>query len=141
KRLAWAVRPAMTGTGFPLPIGGRSERLAREEKALYIGVAVLLAYTALTLIATMSRSQVQASAEAAFPQGAAPVSRRRFLKTAFCSSAALGLALRPRMLSAGEAAVLGAIELLALGDFGSEAPAQMAVASAMRRHVETQQIR
>lgn len=89
----------------------------------------------------MSRSQVQASAEAAFPQGAAPVSRRRFLKTAFCSSAALGLALRPRMLSAGEAAVPGAIELLALGDFGSEAPAQMAVASAMRRHVETQQIR
>ncbi len=72
------------------------------------------------------------------------MSRRRFLRTAFCSSAALGLATKPRVLAAGDLAppsAAGGIELLTLGDFGSRAPAQTAVAKAMRRHVETHRIK
>ena len=55
--------------------------------------------------------------------------RRRAIKTLFCSSAALALNLRPQSLSA--AAETGGLQLLAIGDFGTGAADQKAVAKAM----------
>jgi tartrate-resistant acid phosphatase type 5 len=68
-----------------------------------------------------------------------PLPRRRFLKTAFCSSAALALNLRPRMVSAAEQP--GDLHLLMIGDFGSGAPAQSAVAGGMKTYLERQRIK
>lgn len=63
------------------------------------------------------------------------LTRRRLLKTAFCSSLALGLNLR----RAEAAPVLaGAVELLALGDFGSAKEPQWAVARAMQAYAKDQ---
>lgn len=61
-------------------------------------------------------------------------SRRRLLRTVFCSSAALGLNLRPAGVSAEEAAK-DDLHWFALGDFGSMAPAQSAVADGMKAYV------
>ncbi len=61
------------------------------------------------------------------------LSRRRLIKTAFCSSAALALNLRPGRLLAAEEADH---HMLAIGDFGSMEPAQTAVANGMRGYVE-----
>jgi tartrate-resistant acid phosphatase type 5 len=60
----------------------------------------------------------------------APLSRRRFLKTAFCSSAALSLNVRSH--AGSQATGSKDIHLLMLGDFGSGLPAQAQVAATMR---------
>ena len=58
------------------------------------------------------------------------LSRRRLLRTAFCSSAALAVNLRPA--GAAAPAVVGdALHLLAIGDFGTTGKLQHAVAGAM----------
>ncbi len=62
-----------------------------------------------------------------------PLSRRRFFKTAFCSSMALALNLRRS--PAVETDAPDAIHLLALGDFGSGTPEQAAVAAAMQTYM------
>ncbi|QNN21889.1 acid phosphatase [Planctomycetales bacterium ZRK34] len=62
-------------------------------------------------------------------------SRRRMLKTLFCSSAVMALNLDPRMLRAGELAD-GDLHFLAIGDFGSQAPPQAQVARAMIKYVD-----
>lgn len=61
--------------------------------------------------------------------------RRRLLRTAFCSSAALALNLRPTT-AALPAASPGAIHLLSIGDFGTTGKLQHAVARAMAGFVE-----
>lgn len=61
-------------------------------------------------------------------------SRRRLLKTVFCSSAALGMNLRTDGASAAEAASDDQ-HWFALGDYGSMAPAQSAVAEGMKAYV------
>ncbi len=66
------------------------------------------------------------------------VSRRRLLKTVFCSSAALALNLRPQLLPAAEG---GDLHLLALGDFGSMESPQSAVASGMQNYVKQLKIK
>lgn len=66
------------------------------------------------------------------------MSRRRLLKTVFCSSAALALNLRPAQLSAADA---GDLHLLALGDFGTMDPSQVAVAKAMQTYAKTVSIK
>lgn len=60
-------------------------------------------------------------------------SRRRLLKTVFCSSAALGLNVRTSGISAAESAADDQ-HWLALGDFGSTEPAQSAVADGMKAY-------
>jgi hypothetical protein len=60
-------------------------------------------------------------------------SRRRLLKTVFCSSAGLALNLRPHLLLAAEGDDL---HVLMIGDFGSQQPSQAAVASGMKAYVE-----
>lgn len=57
--------------------------------------------------------------------------RRRFLRTVFCSSAALGLNIRPEAIAAADA---NDLHWLALGDFGSQQPAQTAVAMGMQTY-------
>lgn len=65
---------------------------------------------------------------------ATPVlSRRRLLRTAFCSSAALALNLRVEKLAATETSDH---HLLAIGDFGSMEPPQTAVAKGMLSYVQ-----
>ena len=64
----------------------------------------------------------------------APLSRRRFISTAFCSSAAL--ALNITRTSARSSNPPGDINLLLLGDFGSGLPPQEQVADAMRHYTE-----
>ena len=59
-------------------------------------------------------------------------SRRRLLKTVFCSSAALSLNLRPLSLFGADAADE---HLLMIGDFGSGEPSQQAVANGMKTHL------
>jgi hypothetical protein len=61
------------------------------------------------------------------------LSRRRLLKTIFCSSAGLALNLRPQTLLAAERSDL---HLLMIGDFGSQQPSQTAVAKGMKAYVE-----
>ncbi len=61
-------------------------------------------------------------------------SRRRLLRTLFCSSAALGLNIRPGTASAAEAAADDQ-HWFAIGDFGSMEPAQTAVAEGMRTYI------
>lgn len=61
------------------------------------------------------------------------MSRRRLLKTVFCSSAALALNLRPQSLVAAEG---DDTHVLMLGDFGSTDPAQTAVARGMQTYVK-----
>lgn len=61
------------------------------------------------------------------------MTRRRLLKTAFCSSVALGLNLRR---ADAAPAVAGGVELLALGDFGSAQESQWAVARAMQAYTK-----
>lgn len=63
------------------------------------------------------------------------LSRRRLLKTLFCSSAAMALNLDPRRLLAAEVSE-GDVHFLAIGDFGSQAPQQAAVAKAMIRYAD-----
>jgi len=66
---------------------------------------------------------------------ASQFSRRRLLKTAFCSSAALALNLRPAA-AAPPAAVPDALHLLSIGDFGTTGKLQHAVAKAMTGFLE-----
>ncbi len=61
-------------------------------------------------------------------------SRRRLLKTVFCSSAALSLNVGRGQVSAAEAEAEGDLHWLALGDFGSMEAPQEAVARAMRKY-------
>jgi 3',5'-cyclic AMP phosphodiesterase CpdA len=63
-------------------------------------------------------------------------SRRRMLRTLFCSSAAMSLNLTPRRLSAAETAGDADLHWLAIGDFGSQKPEQQRVADAMKRHIQ-----
>lgn len=62
----------------------------------------------------------------------APWTRRRLLRTVFCSSAALALNLRPQALIAADSEDL---HWLAIGDFGSMEPSQTAVANGMQTYV------
>ena len=61
------------------------------------------------------------------------LSRRRALKTLFCSSAALAMNVRPQQASAAEAT--GLAEFLMIGDFGSNQAPQWAVAKGMSKYV------
>ncbi len=62
-----------------------------------------------------------------------PISRRRLIKTLFCSSVAMKLNLSASAL-AENVATPGSLELLAIGDFGSGTEAQFAVARGMARY-------
>jgi tartrate-resistant acid phosphatase type 5 len=62
-------------------------------------------------------------------------SRRRVLRTVFCSSAMLGLNVNRPAASAAEAA--GDQHWLMLGDFGSQEPAQSAVASGLKDYAKS----
>lgn len=62
------------------------------------------------------------------------LSRRSFLHTAFCSSAALALNLRPKLWASPFSSEDK--HVLLLGDFGSGAPAQAQVAEAMAQYVK-----
>jgi len=63
------------------------------------------------------------------------MNRRRLLKTAFCSSLALGLNLRANALTAF-LANKGDLDLMAIGDFGSANEAQWSVARAITRYTK-----
>jgi len=65
------------------------------------------------------------------------LSRRRALKTLFCSSAALALNVRPGGVFAAEP---GDVNLLMIGDFGSNAAPQTAVANAMTTYLKKQSL-
>lgn len=62
-------------------------------------------------------------------------SRRRLLRTAFCSSAGLALNIGSGLVSAADVAGEGDLHFLAIGDFGSMEPAQDAVANGMKKYV------
>ena len=62
-------------------------------------------------------------------------SRRRLLRTAFCSSTLLGLNVGRSVVNAAEASASEDLHWLAIGDFGSMEPAQEAVAKGMQRYV------
>ena len=64
------------------------------------------------------------------------LSRRRALKTLFCSSAALALNLRSAGAKSAPALAAEAMNLLALGDYGTGGTEQRAVAAGMRQFVE-----
>ncbi|MES2437898.1 MAG: metallophosphoesterase [Verrucomicrobiota bacterium] len=64
------------------------------------------------------------------------ISRRRLLKTLFCSSVAMRLNLAPAAM-AQPLAKPGALDLLAIGDFGSGDERQKAVARGMSRYTES----
>ncbi|MDB6137495.1 MAG: hypothetical protein JWO94_567 [Verrucomicrobiaceae bacterium] len=64
--------------------------------------------------------------------------RRRLLRTVFCSSAALALNIKSQSLAATEGEDL---HWLALGDFGSQEPAQTAVAQGMQNYVARLQVK
>jgi len=63
------------------------------------------------------------------------LSRRRLLKTLFCSSVAMKLNLGPSVMAEPVAAA-GSLDFLALGDFGSGDERQEAVARGMARYAE-----
>src|SRR3954470_20933580 len=63
-------------------------------------------------------------------------SRRRVLRTVFCSSAMLGLNVNRSASAAGPVAA-GDQHWLMIGDFGSQEPAQSAVAGGMKAYVPT----
>ena len=65
----------------------------------------------------------------------ATASRRRFLRTVFCSSAALSLNVGRGTVSAAAPGEPGDLHWLAIGDFGSQQPPQTAVANAMKKYV------
>ena len=69
----------------------------------------------------------------------APISRRRLLRTAFCSSVALGLNLKTPA-SAAPPAAADALHLLAIGDFGTTGKLQHAVAGAMRDFLQQHRV-
>lgn len=60
--------------------------------------------------------------------------RRRTLKTIFCSSALLGLNLKSVLASTETAPAQGDQHYLAIGDFGSQSAAQFAVAEGLRKY-------
>jgi tartrate-resistant acid phosphatase type 5 len=62
-------------------------------------------------------------------------SRRRLLRTAFCSSTLLGLNVGRGLVNAAEAGAGDDLHWLAIGDFGSMEPAQTAVANGMKKYV------
>lgn len=66
-----------------------------------------------------------------------PLTRRRALKTLFCSSAALALNIRPGAVQAAEP---GDVNLLMIGDFGSNQSPQTAVAKAMATYLKKQSL-
>jgi hypothetical protein len=66
---------------------------------------------------------------------ASTISRRRLLRTAFCSSAALAMNLRPAS-AAPPPATPDALHLLSIGDFGTTGKLQHAVARAMTGFLE-----
>lgn len=63
------------------------------------------------------------------------MNRRRLLKTAFCSSVALGLNLKGRAATPASTST-GNLELMAIGDFGSANEAQWSVARAITRYAK-----
>lgn len=67
-------------------------------------------------------------------------SRRRLMRTLFCSSAALSLNIRPSRLLA-QTADNKALHLLAIGDFGSTSKEQSAVAQAMQKYAKEQALK
>lgn len=67
--------------------------------------------------------------------------RRRALKTLFCSSAALGLNLKPQLVEAEGLSNPGDHHFLVLGDFGNMEKSQSAVAGGMARYVQTRQLK
>lgn len=62
-------------------------------------------------------------------------SRRRLLRTAFCSSAGLALNIGSGLVRAADVAGEGDLHFFAIGDFGSMEPAQEAVANGMKKYV------
>ncbi|GAA5129572.1 metallophosphoesterase [Luteolibacter yonseiensis] len=66
------------------------------------------------------------------------ISRRRMLKTLFCSSVAMQLNLAPEAAAQARSKIgsLGALDLLAIGDFGTNDDRQKAVARGMARYTE-----
>ena len=64
-----------------------------------------------------------------------PISRRRLLKTLFCSSVALKLNLAPTAL-AQELAAGGSLDFLVIGDFGSDDEDQTSVARGMASYAD-----
>lgn len=65
-----------------------------------------------------------------------PISRRRLLKTLFCSSVAMKLNLTTATASEAAAIRTGSLDFLAVGDFGSGDSKQLAVARAMARYAK-----
>ncbi len=70
------------------------------------------------------------------PDSAPQWSRRRVLRTVFCSSAMLGLNIHRAGASAAEAPAPGDDHWLMIGDFGSQEPAQSAVAGGMKAYLQ-----
>ena len=64
-----------------------------------------------------------------------PISRRRLIKTLFCSSVAMNLNLS--RTAAADVRLGRSLEFLALGDFGSGSKNQFVVAQAMRKYSES----
>jgi len=69
------------------------------------------------------------------------LTRRRALKTLFCSSASLGLNLSPRPAGAEGLEAAGDHHFMMLGDFGSMEKPMEAVAAGMARYVTTRPLR
>lgn len=67
---------------------------------------------------------------------ASPITRRRLIRTLFCSSVAMNLNLAHRA-AAAEPAPSGTLHFLAVGDFGSGSKYQFAVARAMVKYSES----
>jgi predicted MPP superfamily phosphohydrolase len=86
----------------------------------------------------ISRSNAEISCLTAFnvpPESpAVRITRRKALKTLFCSSALLALNLRPQTLSALGLAD-GELHFLTIGDYGSQGKEQEAVSRAMQKYV------
>lgn len=82
-----------------------------------------------------SSSTPDARIPASPPRLAGPLwTRRRVLRTLFCSSALLGLNLKSRLFAADPVNVSSDSHWLAIGDFGSQSPAQFAVAEGMKKY-------
>ena len=69
------------------------------------------------------------------------ISRRRALKTLFCSSAALGLNLTSRRVAADDINAASDQHFMIVGDFGSMDKSQDAVAAGMIRYVQTHSLK
>lgn len=65
------------------------------------------------------------------------ITRRRLLRTLFCSSAALGLNLQGQESTPAKPSTNGSLDLLALGDFGTSDQAQKDLAKVMENYVSS----